>query len=68
MEATVKLVEQAQLGLQLSEERYKAGMATSVEITDAEVTLLNAAISRAQAWSDYRMAHARLLRAMGVLQ
>jgi TolC family type I secretion outer membrane protein len=66
--ATIKLIDQAQQGLQLSQERYQAGLAASVEIIDAEQTLLNAVIGTAQAWSDYRVAHARLLRAMGNLR
>ena len=65
--ATVALVEQATEGLQMSQERYRAGVATSIEITDAELTLANARSSHIQAQYDYRVAHAKLLSAIGDL-
>jgi outer membrane protein TolC len=63
--AAAKYVEQAQEGLTMSQERYHAGAATFIEVTDAEVALATARNSQAQALFDYRVAHARLLRAMG---
>lgn len=65
--ATGKLLEQAKEGLSLSQARYNAGLAASIEIMDAEQTLLSASTSSAQAWFDYRLAHARLMRATGIL-
>jgi outer membrane protein len=65
--ATAALIEQAAEGLQMSQERYRAGIATSIEITDAEVTLANARSSHLQAQFDYRTAHVKLLSAIGDL-
>jgi outer membrane protein len=65
--ATKTLIEQAQESLTLSQERYRAGVAFSIEITDAEVTLANARASGAQAQFDYHVAHTNLLLATGDL-
>lgn len=65
--ATAVLVEQSDESLRLSQERYRNGIATSLEITDAEVTLANARISHVQAQFDYRVAHAKLLLSIGAL-
>jgi len=65
--ATAVLVEQADQGLRMSQERYHEGLANSVEITDAEQTLAAARTSHIQAQFDYRMAHANLLLAIGAL-
>jgi outer membrane protein len=67
IDATGVLIEQADESLKMSQERYRAGVATSIEITDAEVTLANARISNAQALFDYHIAHANLLLAIGGL-
>jgi outer membrane protein TolC len=65
--ATKKLIEQAAEGLELSQQRFAAGAAPSLEVTDAEATLAGAKSSHAQALYDYRTAHANLLAAMGGL-
>lgn len=65
--ATAVLVEESDESLKLSQERYRNGLATSLEITDAEVTLANARISHVQAQFDYRVAHANLLLSIGAL-
>jgi outer membrane protein len=65
--ATQKLIESSQLSLQLAQERFAAGAAASLEVTDAELVLANAKSSHVQALYDYRTAHARLLAAMGAL-
>jgi outer membrane protein len=65
--ATKTLIEQAEESLNLSQERFRAGVAFSIEITDAEATLANARQSHAQAQYDYHMAHANLLLAAGSL-
>jgi outer membrane protein len=65
--ATAVLVEQANESLRMSQERYRTGIATSIEITDAEVTLANARISHVQAQFDCRIAYAKLLLAIGAL-
>jgi outer membrane protein len=64
--AAVKFIEGAELGLSLSQERFRAGAATFIEVTDAEVALVNAHITHAQALYDYRVAHAKLLQAVGI--
>jgi outer membrane protein len=65
--ATAVLVAQAAESLRMSQERYRTGIATSIEITDAEMTLADARSSHVQAQFDYRVAHAKLLSAIGVL-
>jgi outer membrane protein len=65
--ATKTLIEQAQESLKLSQERFRAGVAFSIEITDAEVTLASARASNVQALFDYHIAHANLLLAIGSL-
>jgi TolC family type I secretion outer membrane protein len=65
--AAAILVEESAESLRLSQERYRNGLATSLEITDAEVTLANARISHVQAQFDYRVAHANLLLSIGAL-
>ncbi len=63
--ATQKLIESSQQSLQLAQERFSAGAAASLEVTDAELVLANAKSSYAQALYDYRTGHAKLLAAMG---
>jgi outer membrane protein len=65
--ATAVLVEQSAESLRMSQERYRTGIATPLEITDAEVTLANARSSHVQAQFDYRVAHAKLLLSIGEL-
>jgi outer membrane protein len=65
--ATKKLVGQAAEGLELSKQRFAAGAAPSLEVTDAEATLATAKSSHAQALFDYRVAHAKLVTATGGL-
>jgi outer membrane protein len=66
--AAVKYIAEASEGLSMSQERYRAGAATFIEVTDAEVALVNARITHAQALYDYRVAHAKLLLATGMDQ
>ncbi|MGB3941368.1 MAG: TolC family protein [Candidatus Manganitrophaceae bacterium] len=61
------VVHQAEENLELANGRYQAGVASSVERTDAQVLLTNAKTSQVQALYDYKVAEARLLRAMGRL-
>ncbi len=63
--ATQKLIQSSQLSLTLAQERFAAGSAASLEVTDAELALANAKSSHAQALYDYRTAHAKLVAAMG---
>lgn len=65
--AAAQYVAQARQGLELSQERFHAGAASPLEVTDAEAALAKAKSSHAQALFDYRAAHSRLLAAMGAL-
>ncbi len=66
--ATAKLIDQADESLKLAEGRYKAGVGSAIEITDAQLTLASARLSHIQALYDYNTSLVGLKRAMGVLQ
>ena len=51
--------------MQQVEGRYRAGLATAVEVTDGEVALFNAQVNDVVAMSNYQAAKAQLERAMG---
>jgi outer membrane protein len=59
------VVRQAEENLELANGRFQAGVGTSVERTDAQVTLANAKTTQVQALYDYRVAEANLEKAMG---
>ncbi len=59
------VVRQAEENFDLANGRFQAGVGTSVERTDAQVLLTNAKTSQVQALYDYRVAEARLQKAMG---
>lgn len=59
------VVRQAEENLALANGRFQAGVATSVERTDAQVSLTNAKTSHIQALYDYKVDEARLEKAMG---
>lgn len=65
MSTTEKDVAQAREALRLAQVRYKAGVSTSVEVTDAEVAFAQSRSSQVNALYDYRLAQARLARAVG---
>ena len=67
IKATEVLLEQAREGLTLTEERYKTGSGTSLEITDAQASFANAAKQHAQALYDYHIAHLNLLKTIGLI-
>ena len=46
-------------------ERFLAGVATSAEVLDAQVALLQAELDRTQAFTSLRIAQARMTRALG---
>ncbi len=60
-------VEQAKERLAQVEGRYKAGLSNAVEVTDAEVVLVNALVNDVVAVSSYQAAKAQLDRAMGII-
>jgi outer membrane protein TolC len=49
------------------EERYRAGVATSTDVLDAQVSLLEAELERTNLAASLRLSEARLLRALGGL-
>jgi outer membrane protein TolC len=59
------VVRQATENLDLAEGRYKAGVGTAIETTDAEVSLSNAKTSAVQALYNYNLAEAQLRKAIG---
>jgi outer membrane protein len=62
--AAQKAVESAQENFRLSQGRFDAGVGTIIELTDAQLALTQAQATEAQALSDYRIAIARLERAL----
>jgi outer membrane protein len=65
--ATSKLVEQAEQSLVLAERQYAAGVGSALEVSDAQLILSNARITRIQALYDYNSFLVRLQRSMGIL-
>jgi outer membrane protein len=62
---TEKAVEQAQENYDLASGRYKVGVGSPLEITDAEVQLANAKANYIQALYGYKVAEAKIEKAMG---
>jgi outer membrane protein len=63
--ANRKLISASEEGLVLSQEKFKTGGASPLDVTDAEQTLANAKSSYVQALCDYRIAHVKLVAAIG---
>ncbi len=66
--AARKLVEEALESHRLAVARYASGVGSAIEVTDANVTLLNARITEIQAVYDYRSAYVGLKRSIGILK
>jgi outer membrane protein len=66
--AATKLVEQSEQALTLAEKQYVAGIGSTIEVTDAQLTLSNARITKIQALYDYNCNLARLKRASGIMR
>jgi outer membrane protein TolC len=64
--ATAKLVQESGENLNLVDRQYAAGVATSLDESDARLTLSNSEITDIQAQYDYRTSLVRLRRAMGL--
>jgi outer membrane protein len=62
---TEKAVGQAQENYDLASGRYQVGVGSPLEITDAEVQLANAKANNIQALYNYKVAEAKIERAMG---
>lgn len=59
-------VQQAQENFEIANGRYAAGVGNPIEVTDAEVTLVNAKLSYIQALYNYKVSQASLEKAMGM--
>ncbi|MFA6598274.1 MAG: TolC family protein [Ignavibacteriaceae bacterium] len=68
IDATKSFLTQAEETLKIADGRYKQGVGSPIEITDARVTLLNAQILNIQALYDYQVSYVRLQKAIGILQ
>ncbi len=66
LQVTAVTVQQARERLDQVEGRYKAGLSNAVEVTDAEVALVNAQVNDVVAMSNFQAAKAQLDRATGV--
>jgi outer membrane protein TolC len=58
-------VTQAEENYRITNERFRAGLTTNSELLDAEVALLQAKVSRTQAFIDYELARARFHKSVG---
>ncbi len=66
LELTKITVTQARERLAQVTGRYKAGLSNAVEVTDAEVALVNAQVNDVVAMSNYQATRAQLDRSMGI--
>lgn len=66
LQVTAVTVTQAKERLALVEGRYRAGLSNAIEVTDAEVALVNAQVNDVVAMSNYQAAKAQLDRATGI--
>lgn len=66
LQLTAVTIKQAKERLAQVEGRYKAGLSNAIEVTDAEVALVNAQVNDVVALSNYQAAKAQLERAMGI--
>jgi outer membrane protein TolC len=64
-QTTAANVQQAQEAVRIAQVRYRAGVTTSVEVTDAQVALTQAQTNQVNAEYDYLDAQAALARAIG---
>lgn len=67
MLATQTLVQEANESLRLANARYKSGVGSALEITDALVTVFNAHLTDIQAKFDYNSSLVQLYQAMGII-
>ena len=65
---TEQLMKQAQLALELAQGRYNLGLASIVEITQAQLNLTQAQIENVSATYDYQIAYAQLQYTVGSLR
>ncbi len=65
--ATAELLQQSELSLKLAQGRYNLGLASIVELTQAQLSLTQAQVQNVSAKYDYQEAYAVLQYTMGVL-
>jgi outer membrane protein len=65
IDAMESALQKARESLELAQGRYEAGIGPTIEVTDAQLASLQAERDHIQALYDYRLAIARLFRAMG---
>ncbi|MBI4723163.1 MAG: TolC family protein [Candidatus Stahlbacteria bacterium] len=65
LESQSNNIVQAEEALRIVEERYKEGLATSLEVMDMQIALISAKTNQLQSVSDYLIAKARLAKAIG---
>jgi outer membrane protein len=68
IQASKKLVEQAEEALRLAVGEYNSGTGSALQTTDAQVALANARITYIQSLYDYNVSYAQLERSMGVIK
>ena len=66
VEVMDKTLQKARENLDIAQGRYKAGVGPTIEITDAQLSLVNSETDCIKAMYDYHLAIAQLLKAMGV--
>lgn len=66
LRVTAVTIVQAKERLALVEGRYRAGLSNAIEVTDAEVALVNAQVNDVVAMSNFQAAKAQLDRATGI--
>ena len=66
LQVTAVTVTQAKERLALVEGRYRAGLSNAIEVTDAEVALVNAQVNDVVAMSSFQATKAQLDRATGI--
>ncbi|NTW59249.1 MAG: TolC family protein [Nitrospirae bacterium] len=65
VEVMEKTLQKARENLDIAQGRYKAGVGPYIEVTDAQLSSVNAETDRIKALYDYHLAIAQLLKAMG---
>ena len=65
VEVMQKTLQKARENLDVSQGRYKAGVGPYIEVTDAQLSAVNAETDHIKALYDYHLAIAQLLKAMG---
>ncbi|EPL7678764.1 TolC family protein [Elizabethkingia anophelis] len=68
LEIQVTTVQSAELNHQMTEDRFKNGLGSRLELTDAELALTQAKINYLQAVYNLRILHTELQHALGVLE